>query len=304
VVSYASGVTIANPIVLNSNDTQLEVAFGFATQAGAISETGGARPLEKIGNGALILTGINSYTGGTTISAGTLQLGTSGTQAALAGPITVAALPATLSIVNADVSGITSIVNNGLTEFLAGTTAGNIAITNNRTLDFSGNATAGNASITTGAASLTRFFDTSTAGNASIVNNDFVQLTETATTGAATVTRPQFAERCGSKRNEPQRDTSMEVCPYCKHKWQYPITAPQYQKERRHEQNESEDVGPDRPHVHQRRVHVFPDRELSGVWQAFAQRFQRKSGRGHAAQRLSWLDHPPPIAAALGAPRS
>jgi len=45
VVSYASGVTIANPIVLNSNDTQLEVAFGFATQAGAISETGGARPL-------------------------------------------------------------------------------------------------------------------------------------------------------------------------------------------------------------------------------------------------------------------
>ena len=188
VVSYASGVTIANPIVLNSNDTQLEVAFGFATQAGAISETGGARPLEKIGNGALILTGINSYTGGTTISAGTLQLGTPGTQAALAGPVTVAALPATLSIVNADVSGITSIVNNGLTEFLAGTTAGSIAITNNRTLDFSGNASAGNASITTGTDSLTRFFDTSTAGNATIVNNDFVQLTETATTGAATVT--------------------------------------------------------------------------------------------------------------------
>ncbi len=118
VVSYASGVTIANPIVLNSNDTQLEVAFGFATQAGAISETGGARPVEKIGNGALILTGINTYTGGTTISAGTLQLGTSGTQGALAGAVTVAALPATLSIVNADVSGITSIVNNGLTEFL------------------------------------------------------------------------------------------------------------------------------------------------------------------------------------------
>ena len=64
--------------------------------------------------------------------------------------MTVAALPATLSIVNADVSGITSILNNGLTEFLTGTTAGSIAITNNRTLDFSGNASAGNASITTG----------------------------------------------------------------------------------------------------------------------------------------------------------
>ena len=117
-----------------------------------------------------------------------MQLGTSGTQGALAGAVTVAALPATLSVVNADVSGITSIVNNGLTEFLAGTTAGSIAITNNRTLDFSGNASAGNATITTGADSLTRFFDTSTAGNATIVNNDFVQLTETATTGAATVT--------------------------------------------------------------------------------------------------------------------
>ena len=188
VVSYASGVTIANPILLNSNSTQLDVAFGFATQAGAISQTGGARPIEKIGNGALILTGANTYTGGTTISAGTCKLACPSRKVTLAGAVTVAALPATLSIVNADVSGMTSIVNNGLTEFLAGTTAGNIAITNNRTLDFSGGASAGNASITTGPASLTRFFDTSTAGNASIVNNDFVQLTETATTGAATVT--------------------------------------------------------------------------------------------------------------------
>ncbi|MGA7489575.1 MAG: autotransporter-associated beta strand repeat-containing protein [Xanthobacteraceae bacterium] len=72
VVDYASGVTIANPIVINSNTTQLQVTSGTATQAGGISELNGPRPLEKIGAGTLVLTGANSYSGPTTVSAGTL----------------------------------------------------------------------------------------------------------------------------------------------------------------------------------------------------------------------------------------
>ena len=52
-VDYANGVTIANPIVVDSNTTQLQVTAGTATQAGAISELNGPRPLEKIGAGAL-----------------------------------------------------------------------------------------------------------------------------------------------------------------------------------------------------------------------------------------------------------
>jgi autotransporter-associated beta strand protein/T5SS/PEP-CTERM-associated repeat protein len=72
VVDYANGVTIANPIVINSNTTQLQVTAGSATQAGVISELNGPRPLEKIGAGALVLTAANTYTGPTTISAGTL----------------------------------------------------------------------------------------------------------------------------------------------------------------------------------------------------------------------------------------
>ena len=72
VVDYADGVTIANPIVINSNTTQLQVTTGSATQAGAISELNGPRPLEKIGAGTLVLTAPNTYTGPTTISAGTL----------------------------------------------------------------------------------------------------------------------------------------------------------------------------------------------------------------------------------------
>ena len=74
VVDYAHGVTIANPIVVNSNTTQLSVTAGTATQAGAISELDGPRPLEKIGAGTLVLTAANTYSGATTITAGILMV--------------------------------------------------------------------------------------------------------------------------------------------------------------------------------------------------------------------------------------
>ncbi len=48
--------------------------------------TGGG-PLSKLGAGTLILTGDNSYSGGTTISAGTLQLGNSGTTGSISGNV-------------------------------------------------------------------------------------------------------------------------------------------------------------------------------------------------------------------------
>ncbi|MDA0961873.1 MAG: autotransporter outer membrane beta-barrel domain-containing protein, partial [Proteobacteria bacterium] len=74
VVDLADGVNSTVPIVIDSDTTQVQVATGTATQSGVISETGGARPLEKIGDGTLILSGANTYTGLTTISAGTLRL--------------------------------------------------------------------------------------------------------------------------------------------------------------------------------------------------------------------------------------
>ena len=75
VLDYANAVTLANPIVIGSNTTQLNVGAGTATQAGAIAETGGARPLEKTGAGTLVLAGANSYAGATSVTAGTLQAG-------------------------------------------------------------------------------------------------------------------------------------------------------------------------------------------------------------------------------------
>jgi fibronectin-binding autotransporter adhesin len=87
VVDYIDGVTIANPIIVNSNTTQLQVTAGTATQAGVISELNGPRPIEKIGAGTLVLTGANTNSGLTTISAGTLVLGGGGTSGSILGNV-------------------------------------------------------------------------------------------------------------------------------------------------------------------------------------------------------------------------
>ena len=72
VVDYVDGVDISNSIVIDSNTTQFQVLTGSATQSGVISQDNGPRPFEKIGDGELILTAANTWTGETTISAGTL----------------------------------------------------------------------------------------------------------------------------------------------------------------------------------------------------------------------------------------
>ena len=72
---YTNGIVIANAITMNA-DTLLEVDNSdSATQSGNISENGGSEAVTKLGSGTLILTGSNSYTGGTSLQAGTLQAG-------------------------------------------------------------------------------------------------------------------------------------------------------------------------------------------------------------------------------------
>lgn len=84
-IALAAGVTNAAQIAIASNSTKIEVATGTAVQSGVISETGGPRPLEKTGNGTLVLTGVNSFTGTTLISGGTLQIGNGGTAGSIGG---------------------------------------------------------------------------------------------------------------------------------------------------------------------------------------------------------------------------
>jgi autotransporter-associated beta strand protein len=196
-------LTISNNFSINNTVAGSAIdANGFAlTLSGNITDgSGGAGMLtviDSFGGGVVILTGTNTYSGGTTIcSCGTLQLGTLATSGSIVGPVTNEGV---FNIVNANTAGITSINNNGgLTTFLNSTSAGTIAITNttgggtvfgvafgadtatagNATITnklgggtvFNAMTTAGSATITNRYFGETEFFDNSNAGNATIVN--------------------------------------------------------------------------------------------------------------------------------------
>ena len=71
---------------LNANTTfEIDNASAVTEVTGAISGTG---QLTKTGSGALVLIVTNTYSGGTTISAGTLQIGNGGTSGSIVGNVT------------------------------------------------------------------------------------------------------------------------------------------------------------------------------------------------------------------------
>jgi len=81
---YLSGFGLDRPVSLGAGGGTLDTN-GFDTGiAGAITGPGA---LTKAGDGTLTLTGSNSYGGGTTIAAGTLQLGNGGTSGAILGDV-------------------------------------------------------------------------------------------------------------------------------------------------------------------------------------------------------------------------
>jgi outer membrane autotransporter protein len=155
------------------------------TLPGVISGTGA---VQQIGSGTTILTGNNAYTGGTTVTAGILQLGTAGTTSGIVGDVLVNN-NGTFNVVNANTAGLTSITtsNLGLAQFFNATTASNATITIGGDVVFHDTSTAGNATIivNTGSAG---FRDSSTAGNAVITNNDVVGFSNSSSAGTATIT--------------------------------------------------------------------------------------------------------------------
>jgi autotransporter-associated beta strand protein len=80
-------LTLSNKIDLNGATRTVQVSGNTAILPGVIRDaTGGSAGLTKTGNGRLVLSGANTYTGPTTISAGTLSVGaTSNLGAASAG---------------------------------------------------------------------------------------------------------------------------------------------------------------------------------------------------------------------------
>lgn len=87
-VVYGNGLSIGNAIVLQDHTTLEVDGADIATQAGVIS---GAASLQKTGSGTLVLSGVNTVTGGTTVQAGSLQVGSAAVpSASLAGNVQVA----------------------------------------------------------------------------------------------------------------------------------------------------------------------------------------------------------------------
>jgi fibronectin-binding autotransporter adhesin len=126
-VIYQGGVTITNPIMMET-DTTLEVdSSGSATQQGVISQSGGTYGVSKTGTGTLTLTGAETYGGLTTVSGGTLAIGAGGNIADSSG-VDLTASGTTFDISNGgsqtikDLSGVSgSTVNLGLNTLTVGT---------------------------------------------------------------------------------------------------------------------------------------------------------------------------------------
>ncbi|QYM79696.1 autotransporter-associated beta strand repeat-containing protein [Horticoccus luteus] len=108
-----------NGVLANGSAAAVALSVGnnnaATTYSGALS---GAGSLTKIGSGTLTLGNDNTYTGGTTVSAGTLQLGNAGGSGSVAGDITNnAALIFNRSddyTFNGVISGTGAVTNNGL----------------------------------------------------------------------------------------------------------------------------------------------------------------------------------------------
>ena len=198
----------ANHLTVGGNDTRTEVS-------GVISGTGS---LEKTGYNTLVLSGVNTYSGGTAVSNGTLELGTATNVGSVAGAVSVVGT-GNLRIVNSSTASISSvnIRDSGLVAFIntssAGsvtinvgtgdyrnpaaqlyfndtTTAGNATIINNGRTTFQATSSAGSATITNNTIGVTSFIANSSAGNATIVVNDYGQLnfSDNSSAGHATIT--------------------------------------------------------------------------------------------------------------------
>ncbi|WP_161808145.1 autotransporter-associated beta strand repeat-containing protein [Mesorhizobium sp. 1M-11] len=155
--------------------------------AGTIGATlAGSAGLVKTGpSGMVILTGNNTYTGGTTVSGGGgLQLGTSGTAGSIRGAVTVNS--GTFNLTNADTTAITGITNKATTNFYNNTTAGSATITNTGELYFYDTSSAASARITNNF--FVEFHDGSKAGASNITNNNTLLFYQNSLAGNAAIT--------------------------------------------------------------------------------------------------------------------
>jgi autotransporter-associated beta strand protein len=193
-----SDLKFTNNFKLNTGGGTIDANGIALTISGNITDVsflGALTVVDSSGSGRVILTGANTYTGGTTIcSCATLQLGDATHIGSIVGAVTNENV---FDIVNANTAGITSINNDGgITTFFGANSASSIAITNRNggETDFgvaagTDTATAGNATIVNRSGGVTAFFATTTAGSATITNrfSGETAFLENSTAGNATI---------------------------------------------------------------------------------------------------------------------
>ncbi|MFI5377705.1 MAG: autotransporter-associated beta strand repeat-containing protein, partial [Tepidisphaerales bacterium] len=82
-----NGSTATGPVILLANGS-VGSAAGTGTISGVISESGGSFRLTKVGGGTIVLTGANTYSGGTAVNAGVLGINSDAALGAAGAPIT------------------------------------------------------------------------------------------------------------------------------------------------------------------------------------------------------------------------
>jgi fibronectin-binding autotransporter adhesin len=161
VLSFAAGVVQPSQLTLGANGSGIDTSGGNLTFNSTLTGNSG---LTVTGNNTLTLTGNNSYTGNTTISGGTLELGANGTLPSNSTVIVSANATFDLNGQNTTINGLTG---GGNVSLGAG---GNLTVSGNTADTFSGNINGTGNLTVTGNDSLTLAGNNTFAGNTTIAN--------------------------------------------------------------------------------------------------------------------------------------
>jgi autotransporter-associated beta strand protein len=153
----------------------------------------GAFGVEKATADTLVLAGISTYTGGTAVNGGALDIGVEG--GAIGKIIGAVTVTGTFNVVNADTTGITAIITNdgGSSNFYGANSGGTATLTvnNGGSLTFWGTSTAGSATIDIRDGGRTSFLENASAGSATIAVkglNGFAFFGDNSTAANASIT--------------------------------------------------------------------------------------------------------------------
>ena len=123
----AASFTTALPMTINDGGATVDTNANTVTLSGVLSAGAGSGGLTKLGTGTLILSGNNTYTGGTLVDAGTLRATNFAGNGLGTGPVTVNS-GAMLDLSTVNVAN--DIILNGGTMWTAGGASGTITLNN------------------------------------------------------------------------------------------------------------------------------------------------------------------------------